>query len=306
LRTTAELRKLLGRKEILVAPGAYDALVARIIEKAGFEAVYMTGAGTSTCLLGMPDVGLATLTENIMNAKYIASAVSIPVIADCDTGYGNAINVMRAISEYIRAGVASVHLEDQVMPKRCGHLAGKVLVSLEEAVGKIRAADKVRRDLDPDFVIIARTDARTAVGGGVDEAIRRGNEYAKAGADVVFPESPLSVKELELFAKEIKAPLLANMVEFGNTPILTAKELQHLGYRIVLWPGSAFGLVAGQVTDLMVELKKNGTTKAFMEKMMPLTKIWYEVEGLKEVKELEKEFLPSEEVQRKYEKSRGL
>ncbi len=306
MRKSTRLRKLLERPEILVAPGAHNALIAKIIEKAGFEAVYMTGAGTSTCLLGKPDIGLATMTENMMNARYIASTVNIPLIADGDTGYGNAINVMRTIGECIQAGVAAVHLEDQVTPKRCGHLAGKMLIPLEEAVGKYRAADKMRKELDPDFVIIARTDARNAIGGGVDEVIRRGNAYAEAGADIIFPESPMSLEELELFAKKIDAPLFANMVEFGNTPLLTAKELQDLGYKIVIWPISALSLIAKQVMELMLELKKTGTTKAFMDKMMPLTDIWHELMGLKEFREFEAQFLPSEEVLRKYEKSVGF
>ena len=172
MRATTRLRELL-RSTPLIVPGCYDALSARVLERAGFPAVYMTGYGTSLALLGLPDAGLATMSEMHLNARYIANAVGVPVIADADNGYGNAINVMRTVREYIQTGVAGIHVEDQAIPKRCGHVAGRRVIPLEEAVGKVRAAAAVRRDLDPDFVLIARTDARGAHGGSLDEAIRR-------------------------------------------------------------------------------------------------------------------------------------
>ena len=184
MRATTKLRNLLTRGDTLVAPGAYDALTAMIFAKLGFEAVYMTGYGTAAAL-GMPDVGLATMDEMVRNARYIAAAVPIPLVADADTGYGNVVNVVRTVREYIQAGVAGLHLEDQVAPKRDGHAAGKRVIALADAVGKIRAAVDARNQFDADFVIIARTDARGAVGGSMEEAIRRGNAYAEAGADRV-------------------------------------------------------------------------------------------------------------------------
>src|SRR2546425_3931582 len=175
MRATSQLRQLLKSGTTLFVPGCYNALSARILGDVGFPAIYMTGYGTSLALLGMPDAGLATMTEMHLNARYIANAVAVPVIADADNGYGNAINVMRTVREYIGTGVAGIHIEDQAIPKRCGHVAGRRVIPIEEAVGKYRAADAGRRELDPDFVLIARTDARGASGGSLDEAIRRAN-----------------------------------------------------------------------------------------------------------------------------------
>src|SRR5256885_5275009 len=192
MRTTTKLRQLL-KSTPLVVPGCYDAMSAKVLEQAGFPAVYMTGYGTSLALLGMPDAGLATMTEMHLNARYIANAVAVPVIADADNGYGNAINVMRTVREYIQTGVAGIHIEDQVIPKRCGHVAGRRVIALDEAVGKYRAADAVRRELDPDFVLIARTDARGAHGGSLDAAIERANAYLAAGAGLALLGGPTSL-----------------------------------------------------------------------------------------------------------------
>ena len=219
MRATTRLRQLLASGPTLFVPGCYNALSARILEAAGFPAVYMTGYGTSLALLGMPDAGLATMTEMHLNARYIANAVVVPVIADADNGYGNAVNVIRAVREYIQTGVAAIHLEDQVVPKRCGHVAGRQVIPLEEAVGKYRAADMVRRDLDPDFVLIARTDARGAHGGSLDEAIRRANAYLEAGADLAFVEGPTSVDEVRRICREVAGPVFYNMT--GVSPRLS-------------------------------------------------------------------------------------
>ncbi|MFQ5905630.1 MAG: oxaloacetate decarboxylase, partial [bacterium] len=228
------LRELLSCEEILVAPGAYDALLAKLVEQSGFEAVYMTGAGIANSLLGQPDVGLVTLTEMAARAAHIANAVNVPVLADADTGYGNAVNVIRTVRAYEQAGIAAIQLEDQVTPKKCGHFTGREVISVDEMVGKIRAAAYARQD--PDFAIIARTDARTDL--GLEEAIDRGQRYAEAGADIVFVESPESVEEMRAITAAIDAPLLANMVETGRTPLLSARELQEIGYKIVIFPGS--------------------------------------------------------------------
>jgi carboxyvinyl-carboxyphosphonate phosphorylmutase len=246
---------MLNAPGIIVAPGAYDGLSARLIERQGFKAVYMTGAGTAASALGQPDVGLTTLTEMTTHAAHIAGCVSLPVIADADTGYGNALNVIRTVREYERAGVAAIHLEDQVFPKKCGHIAGKAVIPAKEFAEKIRAAAENRTD--PDFVIIARTDARAV--NGLDDAIARGQLYREAGADVIFVEAPTSREEIERVAKEVRAPLLSNQVPGGRTPALTAAELEKLGYKMVIFP--VVGLMAATlaIEDALVKLQKTGT-----------------------------------------------
>jgi carboxyvinyl-carboxyphosphonate phosphorylmutase len=232
MRTTTQLRQMLTAPGIIVAPGAYDGFSARLIEAAGFQAVYMTGAGTAASHLGQPDLGLTTLTEMATHASHIAGCVALPVIADADTGYGNVLNVVRTVREYERAGVAGLHLEDQVAPKKCGHIAGKQVIPTGEFCDKIRAAVEYRTD--PDFVIIARTDARAVT--GLDDAIERANRYAEAGADVIFVEAPQTQDEIARVAREVKAPLLANMVAGGRTPSVKFSELERLGYKIVIYP----------------------------------------------------------------------
>lgn len=257
------LRELLSRDEILVVPGAYDALTARMIEKVGFDAVYMTGGGTVNSLTGLPDNGLITLTEMSMNARYIAEATSVPVISDADTGYGNAVNVMRTVWEFERAGVAGIHIEDQVAPKRCGHLEGKEVVSKEEMVGKIRAARAARND--SDFVIIARVDARAVL--SFDEGVRRGQAYLEAGADVIFPEALENEEEFRGYAKAVKGPLLANMTEFGKSPYLSAKQFEEMGYKIVIFPVTALRMALKAVWEYLTILKEKGTQKDLVDRM---------------------------------------
>ena len=193
MRKTTRLRELLRGGTSLVVPGCYNALSAKVLAHVGFPALYMTGYGTSLSLLGLPDAGLATMSEMHLNARYIANAVAVPVIADADNGYGNAVNVIRTVREYIQTGVAGIHIEDQAIPKRCGHVAGRQVIPLAEAVGKYRAAARVRDETDPDFVLIARTDARGAHGGTLDDASRRANAYLEAGADMAFVEGPMSL-----------------------------------------------------------------------------------------------------------------
>lgn len=258
------LRELLAREEILIVPGAYDALTARMIEKVGFDAVYMTGGGTVNALTGLPDNGLLTLTEMVMNARYMAQITSIPIISDADTGYGNAVNVMRTVWEFEQAGVAGIHMEDQVAPKRCGHLEGKEVVSTEEMVGKIRAACAARKD--PDFVIIARIDARAVL--GFDEAVRRARVYREAGADVLFPEALESEEEFREFAKGVEGPLLANMTEFGKSPYLTAQQFEAMGYKIVIFPVSTLRVALRAVLDFLTNLKERGTQKDLIDQML--------------------------------------
>lgn len=255
MRTTTKLRQMLSEPGIIVAPGAYDGVSARLIERHGFKAVYMTGAGAAASMLGQPDVGLTTLTEMAAHAGHIASCIALPLIADADTGYGNPLNVIRTVREYERAGVAALHLEDQVFPKKCGHIAGKAVIPAKEFAEKIRAASENRTD--PDFIIIARTDARAV--NGIDDAIDRGLLYHEAGADVIFVEAPTSREEIERVAREIKAPLLSNQVPGGRTPGLTVSELEKLGYKIVIFP--VVGLMAATlaIEKALAQLKETGT-----------------------------------------------
>lgn len=286
MRKTTRLRQLLRGPGILMAPGAHDAFTAKLIEQAGFGACYMTGAGSVAALLGMPDVGLMTMTEMVMIARYVAAAVSIPLICDADNGYGNAINIMRTVREYERAGVAGVHFEDQIFPKKCGHMEGKALVSTEEMVGKLRAAVAARED--PDFVIIARTDSRAVE--GVEAAIQRANAYGEAGADLIFPEAPQSREELLRFAREIRAPVLANMTEFGKTPIVPAAELEQMGYRVVIYPVTALRVAHRAMHELFAHIKQTGSQEGCLGRMAHRQEL-YELVGLPAVHEAERRFM---------------
>ena len=305
MRTTTRLRQLLNTRRTIVAPGCYNALSAKILDTVGFPALYMTGYGTSLSLLGMPDAGLCTMTEMHGNARYIANAVKVPVIADADNGYGNAINVIRTVREYVQTGVAAIHLEDQIIPKRCGHVAGRRVVSIEEAVGKIRAADHARREIDPDFVLIARTDARGAHGGSLDDAIRRANAYLEAGADVAFVEGPTSKDEVRRVCREVKGPILYNQT--GVSPRFGLPELEELGVAIVILPGVALRATIQAVYDLGVALRDTGplAEEAFDAgfKKHPLANV-HAFAGFDQIQMWEKEFLPAED-QDKYADSVG-
>ena len=284
------LRELLASKRLIVAPGIYDAYGARLVEQAGFEAVYMTGNGVSASLLGRPDVGLVDLTLITAHAHRVASAVDIPLICDADTGYGNVVNVRRTVQEFEAAGVAAIHLEDQVSPKRCGHLPGsRPVVPLKEAVGKIEAAVAARRD--PDFAIIARTDAAT--GEGIDAAIRRGQAYRKAGADVVFVElnsSPDIVETLKRVAGEIDAPCLVNVAESGRLGELTAAELGDIGFRIAIYPGLGRCAAGYGIREALKVLKHDGSTANARDRMLTF-KEYNEALKLSEVEEWEQRYL---------------
>jgi 2-methylisocitrate lyase-like PEP mutase family enzyme len=232
MNAATRLRQLLARPEMLIAPGAYDGITARLIEQAGYPAVYMTGAGTAAAH-GYPDFGLLTMSEMVDNAAVLARTVSAPVIADADTGYGNELNVTRAVREYEARGVAAIHIEDQVSPKRCGHLDGKEVTSTEEFIAKIRAAVAARRH--PDFVIIARTDARAVI--GFDEAVKRANAALAAGADMAFVEATQSMEEVAAVPRLVSGPCLLNIVPGGKTPVFHLQEAQDMGYRLAILPG---------------------------------------------------------------------
>ena len=266
MRMTTKFRKLLDNPGIIQAPGAYDCLTAKLIEKAGFPAVYMTGAGTSVAQLGRPDLGLASMTEMVANAAALADIMEVPLIADADTGYGGVLNVRRTVRQYERAGVAAIHIEDQEMPKRCGHLDDKKVVSTEDMVQKIRAAVDARTD--DDFTIIVRTDSIAVT--GWDDAMHRCDEYVKAGADALCVEALRTPEEVERAGKNLDIPLLFNFVESGKSPLLPATELERLGFKIVIYPASALLSVTHVVEQVMAHLKEKGTTAHLMDSMVSL------------------------------------
>ena len=278
MRPTTRLRQMLREPGIIVAPGAYDCLTAKIIQRERFSVVYMTGGGTSVTRLGYPDLALATMTEMVANAANIAASVHIPVIADADTGYGGILNVQRTVRQYERAGVAAIHIEDQELPKRCGHLDNKRVVSMAEMVQKIRAAVDARTD--DDFVIIVRTDALGVT--GWDDTMSRCEAYAKAGADLLFIEALRTRAEAERVARNIDLPLLYNFVETGKSPLIPVAELERIGFKLVIFPASAMLTVCSVVARLMRELKEHGTTAHLIEEMVTLVEC-FETMGLSEM-----------------------
>jgi 2-methylisocitrate lyase-like PEP mutase family enzyme len=253
MKATRRLRELLSHPDMIVAPGAYDGITARLVEQAGFAAAYMTGAGTSMAH-GFPDFGLLGMSEMVENAAMMARTVAIPLIADADTGYGNELNVTRTVREFEARGVAGIHIEDQTSPKRCGHLDGKEVISAPEFVAKIRAAVAARRD--PDFLIIARTDSRAV--SGFDEAITRANAALSAGADVAFVEAVQSPEELSLVPQRVNGPCLLNVVPGGKTPPIMLPEAQALGYRIAILPGLLLGAVMVAADQALRAVKETG------------------------------------------------
>ncbi len=272
----------------VVAPGVYDALTARLAEAAGFNVVYMSGAGLSYSRLGNPDLGLVTLSEAVQAASQIVDVVEVPVIADADTGYGNALNVERTVREFIRAGVAAIQLEDQIFPKRCGHLSGKGLVSAEEMCGKIRIACETRGD--NDLMLIARTDARDVL--GLDEALRRAEQYLASGADTLFIESPGSIQELEIVARSFMGvPLVANMVEGGRTPILSADNLADLGFKIILFPNSLTRYYSKVGLEFLQALKNEGGSGSFTSRMLTLGEL-NELLGISQFEVWQQNYIP--------------
>lgn len=254
--TAAErLRQQLAEPGIIVAPGVYDGLSAALAERQGFSAVYMTGGGMAVSAMGLPDLGLATQTEMVTHAQRLTENVSVPVIADADTGYGDVLSAVRTVRLYERAGVAALHIEDQRFPKRCGHLPGKEVVPIEEFEDKVRAVCEARRD--PNFVVIARTDARGPL--GLEEAIRRGNRYAAAGADLIFVEAPESEDELARIAKEVDAPLLVNVIANSVTPPVPLARLEELGFKVAIFPSVALSAAAIAIERALRHLADTGT-----------------------------------------------
>ena len=266
---TQKLRNLI-KEGVVAMPGVPNASMARQVERAGFEAVYISGAGLANCTAGLPDVGLLTLNEVATLAGFIAHAVKIPAIVDADTGFGGVENVGRTIHELERAGLAGCHLEDQEFPKRCGHLAGKRLVETEEMAAKIRAAVAAKRD--QDFLLVARTDSRAIE--NFEGAVKRALAYVAAGADAIFPEALQTKEEFRDFAREVQVPLLANMTEFGRSPLLNVKELGDLGYRMVIFPQSAFRVSMKTTGEFFRALQKAGTAEGWLDRMQPRQELY--------------------------------
>jgi carboxyvinyl-carboxyphosphonate phosphorylmutase len=277
--------QLEDNSKIIVLPGVFDALSARIAEQTGFEAMFQTGYGSSAALLGMPDFGFLNAGETVDNARRIIRAVNVPVIVDADTGYGNPLNVWRLVKDLESLGAAGIFLEDQIWPKRCGHMAGKDVISKDDYLPKLQAALEARKS--KDFIIVARTDARDPK--GLDEAIERGKAYKKTGADVIFIEAPRSVEELKKVADEIDAPLVANMIEDGVTPNLPANELLKIGYRVAVFPLSALYSATFAMREVLTELKTTGSTKE-TKKMMVTFKDFNQFVDLQKYRDLEKRY----------------
>jgi len=275
---TFKLRQLIEQPGIIVAPGAYDCLTAKIIQQSGFPAVYMTGAGTSVARYGFPDLALASMTEMVSNAADITASVSVPVIADADTGYGGLLNVGRTVRKYEQSGVAAIHIEDQEFPKRCGHLDDKRVIPTEDMIPKIKEAVESRTD--KDFLIIVRTDALAVT--GWEDTMDRCHRYIDAGADVLFVEALRSAEDAQRAVESLPVPLLYNFVETGKSPLLSANDLESIGFKIVIFPASNLLLVTAAIQKLMAELKEKGTTIGMMEQMVSLQEC-FELMGLSEM-----------------------
>jgi len=280
------LRKLLyNDSKPLVVPGVYDAIGARIAQKVGFEAMFQTGYGTSATLLGMPDYGFIGSTETVENARRICQAVSVPVIVDADTGYGNPLSVWKLVRELEATGASGIFLEDQKWPKRCGHMTGKEVITKEEYAEKLRAALDARKN--KDFIIVARTDARAPE--GLDSAIKRGLEYKKNGADAIFVEAPKSIAEMKKIGQSINAPLVANMIEGGATPLLSATKLHEMGFKLILYPLSILFANAFASLQILRELRKSGTTTKF-KKNLVLFEQFNDIVDLAKFRKMEKKY----------------
>ena len=280
------LKNILVEEKTLLVPGCYDSFSAKILKQAGFRVIYMTGSGVTASTTGMPDVGLLTMTEMVNQARNIVNATDLPLICDADHGYGNPINVIRTVREYERAGVAGIHMEDQVAPKKCGHFEGKQIVPAEEMVKKIEAAIYAREN--PAFLLIARTDARAIA--GLDEAIDRARLYAQTGADMIFLEAPQSVTELKTISAELAGiPMLVNMVEGGKTPTLPFEDFEAMGFKIVLYPTSSIRAVAKTLQEYADHLYTHKNTQDFEDRLVSFEGR-NQITGLSAIKELEEKF----------------
>jgi carboxyvinyl-carboxyphosphonate phosphorylmutase len=283
------IHALLEKERTLIFPGVYDALSAKLVERAGFPLTFVSGYSVAATQLGLPDFGYLTQTEMVATAKRVCAAVTIPIIIDADTGYGNALNVIRTVNELIDAGAAGMFLEDQVWPKRCGHMKGKRVIPVEEHVQKIRAAVDARKSRD--FFIVARTDARQV--NGLEDAIARCKRYKEAGADALFVEAPRSVEELKALARELPPPLVANMLEGGATPLLTKDELEKLGLQLIVCPLTALYASAKAMQDMFALIKTQGTTRDHVDRLLPFQQ-FHDIIGLDDYYKLDEKYRSSE------------
>ena len=280
-----KIRDALQQKGVLVMPGVYDCLSAKIASRAGFEVIFITGYSVSATFLGEPDFGLLTQTELLAASQRICSVTPLPVIVDADTGYGNAVNVIRTVRELIRGGAAGMFLEDQIWPKRCGHMKGKQVVALEEYLKKLRAAVDARGK--DDFFIVARTDARQAL--GLEEAIRRGRAFKDAGADAVFIEAPNTKEEMREIGRSVPGPLVANMIERGVTPLMGPEELKELGFQLIVWPLGPLYASARALENVYSTLRRAGTTHEIMDRLISFED-FHDIIGLKEKYALDEKY----------------
>ncbi len=289
------LRELLAGPDLVMAPGVADALNARLVAREGFKVIYMTGSGTTASRLGMPDIGLLTMTEMVDNAGRIADASGLPVIADADTGYGGPINVRRTTRAYERAGVAGIHIEDQQWPKRCGHLQGKTLIPAAEMAAKVRAATDARED--KDFVVIARTDALSVE--GFEQALDRGRLYEEAGADMIFIEAPNTPDQLAAVPRSFRVPTLFNMASSGKTPFLSAEEIQQLGFKVVIYPNFMLLAAVTAARSVLQELKRTGSIADVAKRVTSFTEL-FDLVGMREVQELEERYGVADDARARY------
>lgn len=283
--TNKRFSDLIASDDITVVPGCYDALSAKIIEKVGFDAAYLSGAGVSNTKLGIADTGFVTQTEMRRRIEYVTDAISIPLFSDADEGYGNPLHVRRTVQAYEREGASALHVEDQTFPKKCGHFEDKELLPAEEMIQKLEAALQARED--PAFTIVARTDARAVE--GIDAAIDRANAYADVGADLIFPEAPQNREEMERFCEEIDAPVMANMVEYGKTPMVPAEELERIGFDLVLFPNSLVRAAMVTMVDVAEHIDDTGTTGDILDQIASFD-LRNELTDYERVKELEERY----------------
>lgn len=287
IKVTTIFRNMLREPGVIVLPGVYDALTAKLAERVGFKIIVHTGYATAASLLGQPDVGLVSFKEMCDRVASIARAVRIPVMSDADTGYGNPINVYRTVKEYIRAGAAGLFIEDQVWPKRCGHMSGKQIISAEEMVAKIKAAVDAKDDEDADFVVGARTDAIAT--DGIDEAIERAKSYSKAGADFVYIEAYESIEQMEKAVERVEPPLVLNLIEGGKTPIVSVKQAEEMGFKMVAFPLTALWATTNAVTRTLQILKETGSPQSYLSELTTWAE-FNEIIGLPEIKEMEEKY----------------
>jgi methylisocitrate lyase len=302
-KQTQALRALLRRPGLIIAPGVYDALSARICEMVGFEAVSHSGFGTAAATLGQPDIGLLDMTEMVRQVGSVANAVGIPVLGDADTGFGNAVNAYRTVQEYMRAGAAGLFIEDQVLPKRCGHMRGKQVIPRQEMLGKLKAAMDARDETDPDFVIMCRTDAIAV--NGFEDALDRAKAAVDLGVDMIFVEAMETREQMERVGREVKAPLMLNLIEGGRTPLVTYQEAEALGFKYVAPAITALSAAAKGMYDVMRRVREEGVSNAYLDRLFSLQE-FAQVVHLDRFREMEERYLPSETLEERYKGGRSI